>query len=45
MFVSIVGEQHGFRKAGNMQKALDGEFYFFSKVFGYEAADNHINVS
>ena len=40
----LTGEQHGFRKAENVQYALDGEFYFFSKVLGYEAADTHINV-
>ena len=39
------GEQHGFRKSENIQKALDGEFYFFSKVFGFEAADNDIKVT
>lgn len=44
MFI-FAGEQHGFRKAENVQTALDGEFYFFSKVFGYEPADSHINVS
>ena len=38
------GEQHGFRKAENIQYALDGEFYFFSKVLGFEAADKHIKV-
>ncbi|OWF45705.1 uncharacterized protein LOC110456701 [Mizuhopecten yessoensis] len=39
MFVLFEGEQHGFRKAENLQTALDGELYFFSKVFGFEAAD------
>lgn len=38
-FVLFEGEQHGFRKAENVQKALDGEFLFFAKVFGYEPAD------
>ncbi|XP_060074575.1 uncharacterized protein LOC132554287 [Ylistrum balloti] len=38
MFVLFEGEQHGFRKAENLQTALDGELYFFSKVFGFEAA-------
>lgn len=41
----VSGEQHGFRKAENVQKALDGEFYFFAKVFGYEPADKNIQVS
>ena len=34
------GEQHGFRKAENIQDALDGEFYFFGKVLGFTPADN-----
>ena len=38
-------EQHGFRKAENVQKALDGEFYFFCKVFGIECADKDIEVN
>jgi len=44
MYVLFKGEQHGFRKAENIQTALDGEFYFFSKVFGFEPADKHINI-
>ncbi|XP_052768576.1 uncharacterized peptidase YuxL-like isoform X2 [Mya arenaria] len=44
MYVLFKGEQHGFRKAENIQTALDGEFYFFSKVFGYDPADKHINL-
>lgn len=43
-YVLFKGEQHGFRKAENIQTALDGEFYFFSKVFGYEPADKHIDI-
>ena len=42
--VYILGEQHGFRKAENVQKALDGEFLFFAKVLGFEAADKHCQV-
>ncbi|CAC5379068.1 unnamed protein product [Mytilus coruscus] len=44
MHVLFKGEQHGFRKAENIQTALDGEFYFFSKVFGFKAADNDIKL-
>ncbi|KAK3093720.1 hypothetical protein FSP39_019244 [Pinctada imbricata] len=43
MYILFKGEQHGFRKAENIQKALDGEFYFFAKVFGYTPADTHIS--
>ena len=29
------GEQHGFRKAANIQRALDAELYFYAvQVFG-----------
>jgi len=33
------GEGHGFRKAENIKRSLDGQFYFFAKIFGYEPAD------
>lgn len=38
-YVLFAGEQHGFRKAENIKRALDGEFYFFSRIFGFEPAD------
>jgi dipeptidyl aminopeptidase/acylaminoacyl peptidase len=38
------GEQHGFRKAENIRRAVDGEFYFFSKVFGFPTAENLDNI-
>jgi dipeptidyl aminopeptidase/acylaminoacyl peptidase len=40
VYVLFEGEQHGFRKAENIKRALDGEFYFFAKVFGLEPADD-----
>lgn len=36
--IAFAGEQHGFRQAQNIKRALDGEFYFYSKVFGFETA-------
>ena len=33
------GEQHGFRRAENIRRALDGELYFYSRVFGFDLAD------
>jgi len=42
-YVLFQGEQHGFRKAENILKNIDWEFYFFSKVFGFKPADE-INV-
>jgi dipeptidyl aminopeptidase/acylaminoacyl peptidase len=38
-YVPFEGEQHGFRKAENIKRALDGEFYFYSRVFGYTPAE------
>ena len=37
-YVSFAGEQHGFRQAKNIKRALDGELYFYSRVFGFELA-------
>jgi len=36
-YVPFEGEQHGFRRAENIRTALDGELYFYSKIFGFEA--------
>ena len=36
-YVPFEGEQHGFRQAANIQTALDGELYFYSRIFGFEA--------
>lgn len=36
-YVPFAGEQHGFRRAENIRKALDGELYFYSRLFGFEA--------
>jgi dipeptidyl aminopeptidase/acylaminoacyl peptidase len=38
-YVAFEGEQHGFRKAENIKRALDGELYFYSRVFGFEPAE------
>jgi len=38
-YVPFEGEQHGFRRAENIKRALDGEFYFYSRVFKFEPAD------
>ncbi|MBD0370085.1 MAG: S9 family peptidase [Pyrinomonadaceae bacterium] len=38
-YVPFEGEQHGFRRAENIRRALDGELYFYSKIFGFELAD------
>jgi dipeptidyl aminopeptidase/acylaminoacyl peptidase len=38
-YIAFAGEQHGFRQAANIKRSLDGEFYFYSRVFGFEPAD------
>lgn len=38
-YVLFEGEQHGFRKAENIKRALDAELYFYSRVFGFDLAD------
>ncbi|MBZ5551714.1 MAG: S9 family peptidase [Acidobacteriia bacterium] len=38
-YLPFEGEQHGFRRAENIKRALDAELYFFSRVFGFELAD------
>ncbi|RPI07897.1 MAG: S9 family peptidase, partial [Zetaproteobacteria bacterium] len=38
-YVPFEGEQHGFRKAENICRALEGELYFFARVLGFEPAD------
>lgn len=38
-YVAFAGEQHGFRRAENIKRALDGEIYFYSRVFAFDLAD------
>lgn len=38
-YVPFEGEQHGFRCAQNIKRALDSELYFYSKIFGFDLAD------
>ena len=38
-YVTFEGEQHGFRRAENIKRALEGELYFYSRVFGFELAE------
>lgn len=37
--VPFAGEQHGFRRAENIKRALDGELYFYSRIFGFGLAE------
>jgi dipeptidyl aminopeptidase/acylaminoacyl peptidase len=38
-YLAFEGEQHGFRRAENIKRTLDGELYFYSQVFGFELAE------
>jgi dipeptidyl aminopeptidase/acylaminoacyl peptidase len=38
-YVPFEGEQHGFRKAENIKRALEAELYFYSKVFSFQLAE------
>jgi len=38
-YLPFAGEQHGFRQAKNIKRALDAELYFYSRVFGFKLAE------
>jgi dipeptidyl aminopeptidase/acylaminoacyl peptidase len=38
-YIPFLEEQHGFKKASNIKRALEGELYFYSRIFGFELAD------
>jgi dipeptidyl aminopeptidase/acylaminoacyl peptidase len=38
-YVAFPGEQHGFRQAQNIKRALEAELYFYSRVFRFELAE------
>jgi len=38
-YLAFAGEAHGFRRAENIQRALEAELYFYSRVFGFAPAD------
>ena len=38
-YVPFAEEQHGFRIAANIKRALEGEFYFYSRIFGFTPAE------
>jgi dipeptidyl aminopeptidase/acylaminoacyl peptidase len=50
-YLSFEGESHGFRKPENNRRALEAEYYFFSRIFKFSPADpiepfsiDHMNV-
>lgn len=38
-YVPFKDEQHGFRQAPNIKRALDAELYFYSRIFEFELAE------
>ena len=38
-YITFAGEQHGFRQAKNIKRALDAELYFYSRIFNFTPAD------
>ena len=38
-YVTFPDEAHGFRRAGNIRRALEAELSFYAQVFGFEPAD------
>ncbi|MDX1665482.1 MAG: S9 family peptidase [Candidatus Promineifilaceae bacterium] len=38
-YLPFAGEQHGFRRAETIRRALEAELYFYSRIFGFEPAD------
>lgn len=41
-YIPFEGEQHGFRRAQNIKRALDVELNFYSKVFSFGLDDQGI---
>jgi len=38
-YVAFPGEQHGFRQASNIKRALEGELFFYSRIFNFDLAE------
>ena len=38
-YVPFEGEQHGFRQASTIRRALEAELFFFGRVLGFDQAD------
>ncbi len=38
-YVPFDGEGHGFRKAANIKRAIEGELSFYARIFGFSPAD------
>ena len=38
-YLAFDGEQHGFRRAKNIKRALEAELFFYGRIFGFTPAD------
>lgn len=38
-YIPFAEEAHGFRQAANVKRALEGELFFYGRIFGFEPAD------
>jgi dipeptidyl aminopeptidase/acylaminoacyl peptidase len=38
-YLAFEGEQHGFRRAATIRRAIQAELYFYSRIFGFDVAD------
>jgi len=38
-YIAFPSEGHGFREAANIQRSIEAEFYFYSRIFGFTPAD------
>jgi dipeptidyl aminopeptidase/acylaminoacyl peptidase len=38
-YLAFEGEQHGFRRAETIQRCLEAELYFYSRIFGFDLVD------
>jgi dipeptidyl aminopeptidase/acylaminoacyl peptidase len=43
-YVPFPDEQHGFRQPANIKYALESEFYFYAKIFGFQPAEKLVGV-
>jgi dipeptidyl aminopeptidase/acylaminoacyl peptidase len=39
-YLEYEGEQHGFRRAENIKRTAEAELYFYSRILGFEPADD-----
>jgi hypothetical protein len=38
--VAFPTEGHGFREAANIQRSIEAELYFYSRIFGFTPSDS-----